>query len=89
MPQDINVSIIIIFLSLRLNRWNRMERKRKEEKSIREENGKIEEKKMCADVQRRQMKEIKCILHFHPFNLQINKNINIKTFEGLRIWMKI
>lgn len=46
-----------------------MERKRKEEKSTREENGKIEEKKMCADVQRRQMKEIKCILHFHPFNL--------------------
>ena len=70
MLQNIHVSIIIIFLSLCLIRGR--EEKRKEAKrreSIRKENGKIEEKKMCLDVQRREMKEIECVLHFYPFNL--------------------
>ena len=72
MLQNIHVSIIIIFLSLCLIRGReekRRERKRREEKSIRKENGKIEEKKMCLDVQRREMKEIEGVLHFYPFNL--------------------
>ena len=47
--------------------------------------------KMCSDVQRREMKEIECILHSYHFNLYINKNINVishkksKLFDILKI----
>ena len=86
MLQNIHVSIIIIFLSLCLIRWKRRERKRREEKSIRKERGKIEEMKMCSDVQRREMKEIECILHSYHFNLYINKNINVISHKKSKLF---
>ena len=39
----------------------------REEKSMREKRKGKEN--MYLDVKRREMKEIKCILHFYPFNL--------------------
>ena len=69
--------------------FDQVEEKRKEAKrreKYKERERKIEEMKMCSDVQRREMKEIECILHFYHFNLYINKNINVISHKKSKLF---